>query len=128
LKRGKDSGEYLPVRGDSVHGFFTWNLSYMFPMDFAEKKEDPDFTFPPEQKPCLPVQKPPKLKKKRVSKSKKLRIYIDRVCFSSINITARTNHTSRKSLFIRQIQEYKIRKLRKKWGKFLEFIKFGSGE
>jgi hypothetical protein len=70
LKRGKDSGEYLPVRGDSVYGFFAWNLSYMFPMDFAEKKEDPDFAFPPEQKPCLPVQKPPKSKKKRVFKCK----------------------------------------------------------
>jgi hypothetical protein len=75
LQRGKESGEYLQVKGDSVHGFFTWNLSYIFPMEFAEKKEEtPDFSFPPEQKPCAPLQKPVKTKKKAVTPGKYLYI------------------------------------------------------
>jgi hypothetical protein len=48
LQRGKNSGEYLQIKGNSTHGFFTSNFSHMFPMDFGEKKQEtPDFSFPP---------------------------------------------------------------------------------
>jgi hypothetical protein len=70
LERGKEAGEFIQVKGNSVHGFFAWNMSHMFPMKFGESKEDPDFAFPPEQKPCLPIQRSPEAKKKARTKGK----------------------------------------------------------
>jgi hypothetical protein len=46
LERGKQFGEYLQVRGTSIHGTFKLNPDYV-PSD-EDRSKSPDFAFPPE--------------------------------------------------------------------------------
>jgi hypothetical protein len=69
LQRGKEENEYLQVKGNSIHGFFTFNCFYVPPGE-CQSKGLPDYLNPPEPL-TEPVQalEPKKKRKQKKDKS-----------------------------------------------------------